>query len=89
MTFEESVVAVVASLREGEVISYGEVAAEAGYPGAARAVGNVMAVAGGLPWWRVVRSDGRLPAGKEAEAARHLKAEGVAVSADGTRVVRR
>lgn len=89
MTFEESVFAVVASLREGEVVSYGEVAAEAGHPGAARAVGNAMAVADGLPWWRVVRADGRLPAGKEAEAARRLRAEGVPISADGSRVVRR
>jgi methylated-DNA-protein-cysteine methyltransferase-like protein len=89
VTFEESVMSVVASLREGEVVSYGEVAAEAGYPGAARAVGNVMAEAHGLPWWRVIRADGRLPAGKEAEAARRLRAEGVPVSADGLRVARR
>lgn len=82
-------VEVVRSLRRGEVVTYGEVAEEAGYPGAARAVGNVLATSEGLPWWRVIQASGRLPAGKEAEAARHLRAEGVAVSADGLRVGRR
>lgn len=85
----ERVEEVVRSLRPGDVMSYGEVAAEAGYPGAARAVGNVMATSEGLPWWRVVRADRRLPVGHEAEAARRLRAEGVAITADGMRVARR
>jgi methylated-DNA-protein-cysteine methyltransferase-like protein len=62
------------------VATYGEVAAEAGYPGAARAVGNVMARSDGLPWWRVVAANGRLVPGHEAEQARRLRAEGVLVA---------
>lgn len=77
--FEERVAAVIAALRPGEVVTYGEVAAEAGYPGAARAVGGVLARSDGLPWWRVVAANGRLAPGHEAEQARRLGAEGVAV----------
>lgn len=77
-TFEASVHAVLASLRPGEVTTYGEVAAEAGYPGAARAVGTFLRRhGGGLPWWRVVTASGRLAPGKEVEQARRLRAEGV------------
>lgn len=77
--FQQRVVALVEALEPGEVVTYGELALEAGRPGAARAVGNIMATAGGLPWWRVVRADGRLLPGHEPEQARHLRAEGVTV----------
>jgi methylated-DNA-protein-cysteine methyltransferase-like protein len=88
-TFDERVASVVRSLRRGEVATYGEVAAEAGFPGAARAVGGVMSRADGLPWWRVVAANGRLVPGHEAEHARLLRAEGVAVSGGRVRPVRR
>jgi methylated-DNA-protein-cysteine methyltransferase-like protein len=77
----EAVAAVVADLQPGEVVSYGEVAALAGYPGRARAVGNVLAQASGLPWWRVVAANGRLVPGAEDEQAALLAAEGVVVRA--------
>ena len=79
--FEERVRRVVAELRPGEVATYGEVAEEAGYRGAARAVGGVLAGSDGLPWWRVVTSTGRLVPGHEREHARRLRAEGVRVTA--------
>jgi methylated-DNA-protein-cysteine methyltransferase related protein len=77
--FRTRVCAVIAHLRPGEVVSYGDVAAEAGFPGAARGVGSVLASSDGLPWWRVVMSDGRLAPGKERDQARRLRAEGVTV----------
>jgi methylated-DNA-protein-cysteine methyltransferase-like protein len=77
--FEERVRAVILSLRPGEVATYGEVAEEAGFPRAARAVGSVLARADGLPWWRVVTASGRLVPGHEAEQTRRLRAEGVRV----------
>jgi methylated-DNA-protein-cysteine methyltransferase-like protein len=78
--FEDAVVAVLLSLRPGEVVTYGEVAAEAGFPGAARAVGRLLATTGeDVPWWRVVTTTGRLVPGYEAEHARRLAAEGVTV----------
>jgi methylated-DNA-protein-cysteine methyltransferase-like protein len=78
--FEQAVVRVLQSLGPGEVVTYGEVAAEAGFPGRARAVGNILAASDDdLPWWRVVTSTGRLVPGHEDEHARRLRAEGVAV----------
>jgi methylated-DNA-protein-cysteine methyltransferase-like protein len=79
--FDQAVVAVIQSLGPGEVVTYGEVAAEAGFPGAARAVGRLLATSGeDLPWWRVVTTSGRLVPGHEAEHAARLVAEGVAVA---------
>jgi methylated-DNA-protein-cysteine methyltransferase-like protein len=79
--FDQAVVAVIQSLGPGEVVTYGEVAAEAGFPGAARAVGRLLATSGeDLPWWRVVTTSGRLVPGHEAEHAARLRAEGVEVS---------
>jgi methylated-DNA-protein-cysteine methyltransferase-like protein len=83
--FEHAVDRVLLALHPGEVVTYGEVAAEAGYPGRARAVGRILATASdaeGYPWWRVVTSTGRLVPGHEREHARRLAAEGVEV-ADG------
>ena len=74
----------MAALRPGEVVTYGEVAAEAGHPGAARAVGNVLRDSDArFPWWRVVAADGRLVPGHEREQAGRLCAEGVSVNAAG------
>jgi methylated-DNA-protein-cysteine methyltransferase-like protein len=79
--FEQAVVAVLASLRPGDVVTYGEVAAEAGYPGRARAVGRILATSDqDLPWWRVVTTTGRLVPGHEVEHATRLRAEGVPVT---------
>lgn len=82
--FRERVEAAVAGLKPGDVATYGEIAAQAGRPGAARAVGNVLAGSGGLPWWRVITATGRLVPGMETEHAARLAAEGVAV--EGNRV---
>ena len=85
--FERRVDAVLRSLAPGEVMTYGEVALEAGRPGAARAVGRILSHSGGeYAWWRVVAAGGRLVPGHEREQARRLKAEGVNV--DGRRVRR-
>ena len=76
--FEQAVRAVLVQLRPGEVVTYGEVAAEAGYPGAARAVGGLLARADdSLPWWRVVTAVGRLVPGLEDVHAERLRLEGV------------
>jgi methylated-DNA-protein-cysteine methyltransferase related protein len=85
LSFVEAVKKVVRDLDRGEVASYGEVARRAGYPRAARAVGNVLASGHGLPWWRVIRANGDLAAGDEQ--ARRLRREGVRIQ-DG-RVTRR
>jgi len=78
-SFAEAVKAVIRDLKRGEVLTYGEVARRAGYPRAARAVGNVLATNLGLPWWRVVRANGELAAHSREEQARRLRREGVTV----------
>lgn len=79
--FENAVAEVLARLHEGEVVTYGEVAAEAGYPGRARAVGSFLAQHGnGYAWWRVVTATGRLVPGHEQEHRRRLRREGVRVN---------
>jgi alkylated DNA nucleotide flippase Atl1 len=85
--FVPAVRAVIEGLRPGEIVTYGEVALEAGFDGAARAVGTLLAREGsGLPWWRVVTTTGRLVPGSEREHARRLRAEGVEVSGHPMRV---
>lgn len=79
--FEAAVVDVLAKVGPGELVTYGEVAAEAGRPGAARAVGSLLRRSSdaGLCWWRVISASGRLHQGGRSEQARRLRAEGVEV----------
>ena len=78
--FERRVDAVLRALQPGDVVAYGEVAREAGYPGSARAVGTFLSRSGGeYAWWRVVMADGRMAPGKEEEQGRLLRREGVPV----------
>ena len=75
--FEESVLEVLRSLGTGEVVTYGEVAELAGYPGRARAVGRILRVSEeDLPWWRVVGHGGRLISPNPSEQAELLQREG-------------
>jgi methylated-DNA-protein-cysteine methyltransferase related protein len=84
--WEEAIAAVLDRLEPGEVVTYGEVAAQAGRPAAARSVGRYLAASGGAhPWWRIVTSTGRLVPGHEREQRSRLRSEGVAVV--GSRVV--
>jgi methylated-DNA-protein-cysteine methyltransferase-like protein len=86
-SFETEVIGIIKRLRRGQLASYGEIAEEAGFPGAARAVGGVLSRNDGLPWWRVIRADGRLVSPNRKEQARLLKKEGVRI--DRSRVVGR
>ncbi len=59
-TFTERVLVVVRSIPKGKTLSYKQVAAAAGRPGAARAVGTIMANNSDhdVPCHRVIKSDG-------------------------------
>jgi methylated-DNA-protein-cysteine methyltransferase-like protein len=82
--FSTEVEKVIKAIPKGTVMTYGEIALEAGFPGAARAVGTLLARSGGtLPWWRVVNASGRLIPHHEVEHAGRLKAEGVALTPSG------
>lgn len=78
--FEQAVIRVLLSLDEGEVVTYGEVADQAGFPGAARAVGTVLRhTTVDIPWWRVVGAGGHIRTPEPGRQAALLRAEGVKV----------
>lgn len=78
--FEDAVVEVLTGLEPGEVVTYGEVAAQAGFPGAARAVGTILRTCDlDLPWWRVVGHGGVIRTPHPAKQADLLMDEGVLV----------
>lgn len=80
MPFEDDVLAVLRSLGSGEVVTYGEVAEQAGHPGAYRAVGTLLRrTTEEVPWWRVVGAGGWLRAPDPALQRELLVAEGVTV----------
>lgn len=58
MKFDTAVLALVARIPRGRVATYGQLAALVGKPRSARAVGRVMSRADGVPWHRVVNSQG-------------------------------
>jgi O-6-methylguanine DNA methyltransferase len=61
MTFTDAVYKVVQDIKEGEVLTYKEVARRAGSPKAFRAVGNILNKNYNptIPCHRVIRSDGK------------------------------
>ena len=73
--YVEAVLTVVERVPAGRVTTYGAIAAAVG--GGPRRVGSVMSRHGGpVPWWRVVRADGSLPASHLGEAQRRYTEEG-------------
>lgn len=81
--FEIRVLSVVRRIPAGRVATYGDVAALAGRPGAARAVGNIMRGCGrpDVPCHRVIAAGGRLGGygGHEGLKRSLLVAEGLRV----------
>ena len=77
---EQALTIAAASLQEGEVVSYGDLAKQAGRPDAPRAAGALLSKSlTSLPWWRVVYSDGRLAPCDPATQKQHLESEGCIV----------
>jgi len=79
----QRIYAAIVTIPQGEVATYGGIAARAGMPGGARRVARALAEAPSslrLPWHRVVAAGGRiaLPMGSEAHAeqVRRLEREG-------------
>ena len=87
--FARRVLSAVRRIPAGRVATYGDVAAAAGKPRAARAVGNIMrgCTARDVPCHRVIAAGGRLGGyGGRLEMKRGLlRAEGILVSGDKIR----
>ncbi len=85
----EAIIEVLQNIPPGSVMSYGDVAAAAGLRNGARAVVRILHACSGshdLPWWRIIRSDGRIalsPGAGLEEQISLLRGEGVQVSNDG------
>ena len=85
--FRDTIYEYVAMIPVGRVMTYGQLAALAGSPRAARMVGGVAHWGPeGLPWHRVVNKQGGLASGytwggREGQAKR-LRDEGIPVSED-------
>lgn len=81
----DRILAAIRSVPRGQVAGYGEIARRAGLPGRARLVARLLAGNddAGLPWHRILRSDGRIafPADHPQfdEQQQRLRAEGVDV----------
>lgn len=84
--FAERVLDLVERIPPGHVMSYGDVAEYLG-EGGPRQVGRVMALwGGGVPWWRVIRSDGSPAAGLEERCLKHHREEGTPLRRGGERI---
>jgi alkylated DNA nucleotide flippase Atl1 len=80
--YVEAVLVQVEQIPAGSVASYGDIAEQVGR-GGPRQVGQVMSRYGSaVPWWRVVRADGRPVAGLEDTALDRLRAEDVPLKGD-------
>ena len=84
--FTKDVIRLIRAIPEGRVATYGQIAALAGKPGAARGVVWILNSSSkkyGLPWQRVVAAKGRIAFPARSDQAwrqtRALEAEGVAV----------
>ena len=80
--YVEAVLAAVEQIPPGRVASYGDLAEYVGI-GGPRLVGRVMSTQGaGVPWWRVVRADGRPVRGLAQSALARLQQEGCVLRGD-------
>jgi alkylated DNA nucleotide flippase Atl1 len=81
--YADRVLDTVELIPPGRVMTYGDVAEWLG-EGGPRQVGRVLALyGGGVPWWRVVRSDGGLLPGHELRALAEYRAEGTPLRESG------
>ncbi|HTP54835.1 MAG TPA: MGMT family protein [Thermoplasmata archaeon] len=82
--------AVIATVPRGKVVTYGQVAAAGGFPGAARLTVWALQGGGALPWHRVVAAGGRiaLPGDEGREQRLRLELERVTFRGDRVRMDR-
>lgn len=85
-SFRARIESLMAQVPTGQVTTYGDLAAMAGHPYAARVVGGIAHYGDvALPWHRLVNKDGKLAAGYHGgrrTQAQHLAAEGISCTHD-------
>lgn len=81
LDYEEAVLDIVSLIPAGKVLTYGDIA-EILEKGGPRQVGAIMSRGStDVPWWRVLRADGRPPQGLAAAAVEHYRKESTALRA--------
>jgi|GEM_PF-1349314 len=80
---DEAVYRVLEAVPPGRVTSYGAVAALLGLSTPRRPAAAMRRAPDGIPWWRMIRSDGTLPPTLLARAKVHWEAEGTPHRAEG------
>lgn len=89
LLFTERVIEIIKEIPEGKVMTYGQIAKEAGNPRAARQVSRIlhtMSKKYKLPWHRVLNAQGQIVIKDDAaynEQILSLEAEGIEVDAFG------
>lgn len=89
-TFKQSVINFISRVPKARVVSYGQVAAAAGSPRAARQVGGILRALDEnqkIPWWRVINNQGVISIKGNWTATKDLQKtllekEGIEVSKD-------
>ncbi|PIC77375.1 DNA methyltransferase [Sporosarcina sp. P19] len=89
--FTEQAVAIIQAIPPGRVMTYGQVAAEAGNPRGARQISRIlhsMSAKYELPWHRIINAQGGISTPENAEGKgetqrERLLAEGVQFNANG------
>ncbi|PID03292.1 MULTISPECIES: MGMT family protein [unclassified Sporosarcina] len=90
-TFTEQAVAIIQAIPPGRVMTYGQVAAEAGNPRGARQISRIlhsMSAKYELPWHRVINAQGGISTPENAQSKgetqrERLLAEGVQFNENG------
>ena len=86
--YAELVLSAVERIPPGRVATYKDIAEIVGR-GGPRQVGHVMAkFGGGVPWWRVVRADGRPARNLEEQGLRLLRADQTPIKGDRVDMLR-
>ncbi len=78
-SFQELVASVVRAIPKGTTLSYAGVALRANKPGGARQVVRALNELKGIPWWRVIKSDGTVAREMVGKQVPRLRREGVQV----------
>ena len=78
-SFLQLVASVVRAIPRGQTLSYAGVALRANKPGGARQVVKALNTLKGVPWWRVIKSDGTIAKEMVGAQAPRLRREGLDV----------
>ena len=87
MQFTSRILSTIRRVPKGKVATYGDIAAAAGYPAAARAVATALRSSGGnVPWWRILGSGGKICLRGPNALEQRVRLEGEGVRFRGSRV---